>query len=655
MKKIDQECINAIRVLGAECITKAKSGHPGIVLGAAPILHTLFTREINIDSNESKWFDRDRFILSAGHGSMLLYIMLHLSGFKISMDDLMNFRQKGSLTPGHPELGHTDGIDMSTGPLGQGIASAVGMAISEAFLASKFNKLDSKIVNHYTYALCGDGDLEEGVAMEAMSLAGHLKLGKLIVLFDSNDIQLDGEVKFCNSDSVKNKALAMNWNYILVNDGNDCDEIEAAISQAKESNNRPTLIEIKTVIGYGAPNSGENSVHGKPLSQEDIEALRENLGYDYPSFVIPPSVYEFYKENVIERGILADTQWNTELKNYSEKYHNEYEVFQNYIYNSFSIDDYEDMPSWEVGSKESTRKVMGKVLDWISTKLPNIMGGSADLCSSTMVRGANGVFDYDNRQGRNILFGVREHAMAAICNGITAHGGTKGFGSGFFVFSDYMKPAIRLAAISNIPSVFLFSHDSVCVGEDGPSHQPIEQLAMFRAMPNCNLFRPADAVEMTSAMLLAFEETKRPTIVVSTRQPVLNLDCTNYEGVKAGGYIAFEPKVSPNAIMISCGSELSLCIDVAKKLESEGEFVRVVSMPSMCLFDEQSPEYKEMVLPKRITKRLAVEMGATMPWYKYAANVYGIDEFGKSMPLKEIIPYYGFTVNNIYEVYKNIK
>lgn len=655
MKTIEQECVDAIRVVGAECISKAKSGHPGIVLGAAPILHALFTKELNIDSSEPKWFDRDRFVLSAGHGSMLLYVMLHLSGFNITMEDLKSFRQKGSLTPGHPELGHTEGVDLSTGPLGQGIATAVGMAISETFLASKFNKLDYKIIDHYTYVLCGDGDLEEGVAMEAMSLAGHLRLGKLIVLYDSNDIQLDGEVSKCNSDDIKKKVEAMGWNHILVKDGNDSKSIASAIAKAKEKHDKPTMVEVKTTIGFGAPNSGESSIHGKPLSSDELNDLRANLEYDYPSYQFPTRVLAYYKEHVINRGILADTQWNTELKRYAKHFPEEYQLLLDYMYGDFSIDDYENLPSWQPGSSESTRKVMGKVLDWISTKLPNIIGGSADLCASTMVRGANGIYDFDNKQGRNILFGVREHAMAAICNGITAHGGTKGFCSGFFVFSDYLKPAVRLAAISDLPSVFLFSHDSVCVGEDGPSHQPIEQLTMFRSMPNCNLFRPADAVEMTCAMLLAFEETNNPVVIVSTRQNVLNLDCTNYDGVKRGGYIAFEPKGAPTAIIVTCGSELALSIVVAKRLEEENEFVRVVSMPSTFLFDRQPEEYRELILPKRITKRLAIEMGATLPWYKYASNVFGIDTYGQSMPLKEIIEFYGFTEENIYSVYKKIK
>ena len=645
---IDDFCIRTLKVLGADIITKAKSGHPGIVLGAAPIAHTLFTRHINIDSNDEKWFNRDRFVLSAGHGSALLYMLLHLSGYNITMNDLMNFRQKGSLTPGHPEYGYTPGIEVSTGPLGQGLSTAVGLAVAEAHIAEVFNKPELDVVDHYTYVLCGDGDLQEGIAMEAMSLAGHLNLNKLIVLFDSNDIQLDGDVSLANSDDIEAKVKAMNWNYIRVEDGTSVDDIDDAIKEAKQSTLRPTLIEIKTIIGDGAPNSGESSVHGKPLTEEEVAILRKNLNYTETPFTIPSVVKKYYQSSVIERGSQANSEWNKLLSKYSVKYPDEYEMFNKYMFNNVKIDNYDGFPEFEVGSSVSTRVVMGKVLDWAGVHMPSLMGGSADLSSSTQVKGANGIFSKSNGMGRNIKFGVREHAMAAIANGITVHGGLRGFCSGFFVFSDYLKPAVRLAAIMHLPTMFLFSHDTVCVGEDGPTHQPIEHLAMFRSMPDVKVFRPADAKEMASTMLLAFENTKDPMVVVSTRQNMEVLDCTNYEGVSKGGYIAFEPKGTPGYILVTCGSELGLCIEVAKKLEEQNYFVRVVSMVSQELFEEQSKEYKESVLPKRITKRMAVEMGATMPWYKYASKVIGIDEYGKSMPLKHIAEEYGFTVQNIY-------
>lgn len=650
---IDNECIKTLRVIGAEMITKAKSGHPGIVLGAAPIIHTLFTRHLNIDSNDEKWFDRDRFILSAGHGSALLYLMLHFSGFKIPMKELMNFRQKGSLTPGHPEYGHTSGVEMTTGPLGQGISTAVGFAVAEAHLAAKFNKQNCDIINHNTYVLCGDGDLQEGISMEAMSLAGHLGLNKLIVLYDSNDIQLDGTVSLTASDSIENKAKAMNWNYLRVEDGNDVDLIDEAIKEAKIST-KPTLIEIKTEIGYGAPNSGESSVHGKPLTEDEIAQLKENLDSKQMSFTAKEEVIEYYRKTIIERGSQANSSWNYLMSEYAKKYNEDYEILNQYMFDEIKLDSYEGMPEFEVGSSVSTRVVMGKVLDWLSSKLPYLVGGSADLTPSTMVKGADGIFSKVNPTGRNIKFGVREHAMAAITNGITLHGGLRGFCAGFFVFSDYMKPAIRLAAIMNLPSLFFFSHDTVCVGEDGPTHQPIEQLTMFRSMPNTNVFRPADAKEMASALILSIDNKINPTIIVSSRQNLEVLDCTDFDGVSKGAYIAFEPKGTPSALFVTCGSELSLCIKVAKKLEAIDKYVRVVSMPSMYLFEKQSDEYKNYILPKRITKRMAVEMGATMSWYKYASNVHGIDEFGQSMPLKCISEEYGFTEEVLFNEFLEI-
>lgn len=649
----DISCINTIRVFGAEVISKVNSGHPGIVLGAAPIAHTLFTKHLRVNPDDEGWFNRDRFILSAGHGSMLLYMMLHLSGFKISINDLLNFRQKGSLTPGHPEYKHTSGVEISTGPLGQGLATAVGLAIAESYLAAKFNKTDFDVIDHNTYVLCGDGDLQEGVAMEAMSLAGHLGLGKLIVLYDSNDIQLDGSVSLANTESVENKVKAMNWNYLKVTEGNDVDAIDEAIRKAKQSL-RPTLIEVKTIIGYGAPNSGESSIHGKPMNAEALAELRKFLNYTTPSFEVANNVYEYYKTNVRNRGEQEESSWNELLADYNKKFPEEYNELVDFMDDNFKLD-LSYLPKYEVGSNESTRKVMGKVLDYFSSVLPNIMGGSADLTASTMVKGADGIYGTSNPIGRNIKFGVREHAMAAITNGITLHGGLRGFCSGFFVFSDYLKPAVRLAAIMKLPSIFLFSHDTVCVGEDGPTHQPVEQLAMFRCMPNVNLFRPADANEMIAAMIYTFENKEYPTVIVSTRQNVTTLSETKNKDISRGAYIAYEPKGEVDSILVTCGSELELCIQVASKLSSEGRNVRVVSMPSMFLFDKQEKSYKEKILPSKITKRLAVEMGATMPWYKYASNVYGIDEYGKSMPLKEIYVEYGFTVENIYKVFKNIK
>ena len=651
MNSIDTLCVNSLRVIGAEMITKAKSGHPGIVLDAAPILHTLFTRHININSQDEKWFDRDRFVLSAGHGSALLYMMLCLGNY-ITMDDLLNFRQKGSITPGHPEYGHTPGVEVTTGPLGQGIAMSVGLAIAEKYLAAKFNKKGFSVIDHYTYVLCGDGDLQEGISMEAMSLAGHLGLGKLIVLFDSNDIQLDGEVSQVNSDDIKLKVESMGWEYLFVEDGNDCDAVDRAITAAKNTDSKPTLIEIKTIIGYGAPNSGESSIHGKPMPEEDVKSLRKFLNYDFEEIDFPNEVKDFYKENLVNRGYNADSNWNKMLEEYSNLYKEDYDNLCKFMYEEYSINDLNDIPTFDVGIKESTRKVMGKVLDWLSTKLPNIIGGAADLTASTMVKGADGIFGNSNPLGRNIKFGVREHAMAAIANGITLHGGLRGFCSGFFVFSDYLKPAVRLSSIMKVPTLYFFSHDTVCVGEDGPTHQPVEQLTMFRSMPNTNVVRPADAVEMTEAMLMAFEKNTYPTVIVSSRQTLPVLDCTSKNGVRRGAYFVYQPSKPAKYNLLSCGSEVYLCIEAAKKLEAEKIYVNVISMPSMFIFEQQSDDYKKSILSPDL-KTMAVEMGSSMSWYKYADYVLGIDVFGSSMPLKEIYDEYGFTVDNIVNKLKN--
>lgn len=654
MEKIDQLAINTIRLLGVDAINKAKSGHPGIVLGAAPMAYTLFTKHLKVNSGDVNWFNRDRFVLSAGHGSALLYTMLHLSGFNVSIEDLKNFRQLGSLTPGHPEYRHTEGVEMTTGPLGQGISTAVGMALAESYLANKFNKSDIKVVDHNTYVICGDGDLEEGISMEAASLAGHLALGKLIVLYDSNDIQLDGEVALTNTDATKLKFEGMNWQYLRVEDGTDVDAIDAAISEAKKNESQPTIIEIKTIIGHGAPNCGESAVHGAPLGEDNTKILRKNLEYTYEPFEVDKQVYDVFKKNVIERGDDAESLWSIEMQKYSKKYAADYDMLMKFIDNDFEIVD-ENLPVYEIGSKEATRKVLGKMLDQISIDVPNAIGGSADLTPSTFVKGANGNFEADQKHGRNIKFGVREHAMTAIVNGINLHGGLKGFCAGFFIFSDYMKPALRLASIMKLPSIFVFSHDTVCVGEDGPTHQPIEQLTMLRSIPNFNVIRPADAIEVKAALKIAFESKLTPTAITTTRQPLTNLSTTSEDGVRKGAYVVYEPSKKATGIIVTCGSEVELSIEVAKKLEESQEYVRVVSMPSMFLFENQDEAYKESVLPKAITKRLAIEMGHTMPWYKYASNTYGINEFGISAPLKHIHEHYGFTVDNLVNVYKNIK
>lgn len=648
---IDNLCVNTIRLLGVEMINKANSGHPGIVLGSAAIIHTLYTRHLNINVKEVDWWNRDRFILSAGHGSAMLYAINHLAGYDITIEDLKSFRQYQSRTPGHPEYKHTEGVEMTTGPLGQGIASACGMALAEKYLANHFNKDNLNIVDHYTYVLCGDGDLQEGIAQEAISFAGHTNLSKLIVLYDSNDIQLDGEVNLANSENTKLKFESMSWDYQLVKDGNDIEAIDKAICNAKKSN-KPSLIEIKTIIGYGCPDSGTNLIHGKPLGEANTKALRENLGYDYAPFEVDSEVYDFYKENVEKRGIEANQVWSNKLREYHTKFSDKYNEFVNFMTYSFKFD-YSKLKEYPNG--ESTRKILGAYLDEYSNQLPNLIGGSADLTPSTFVKGADGNFEADFLNGRNIRFGVREHAMGAIVNGINLHGGLKAFGAGFFVFSDYMKPAIRQAAIMKLPSIFIFSHDTVCVGEDGPTHEPIEHFAMLRSIPNLNVMRPADYKEVRACLDIAINSISTPSVITTSRQALPTLEHTDSTAARFGAYVVYEACKNIDGILISSGSELSIAIDTAKALEKENIFVRVVSMPSPYLFDNQEEEYKESVLPSSITKRLAIEMGASLPWYKYAKYVKGIDTFGISAPISYMHKHFGFDVESLTEFYKNLK
>lgn len=650
--KTDISNINALRMLGVDMVSKANSGHPGIVLGAAPILYTLFTRFINIDPENPEWWNRDRFVMSAGHGSALLYALYHLCGYAISIEDLKNFRQFNSLTPGHPEYRHTPGIEMTTGPLGQGVATAVGMALAQNYMSNRFDKGPYPICNHKTYVLCGDGDLQEGIAQEALSLAGHLHLDNLVILYDSNDIQLDGSVDLDNTEDVKMKYEAMHFNYFKVEDGNDVEEIEESISQANKLKG-PSIIEVKTIIGFGASNEGTNAVHGSPITGEALDDLRLKLNYHRKPFDVSSTVYSYFEENVKQRGTIAEVNWSHQLEGYMKEYPELYKEYEDFNYDSFKPN-YKKHTKWEVGAIESTRKIVGKLFDHYSIDLPNILGGSADLTPSTFIKGANGDFEANHKQGRNIKFGVREHAMGAIVNGINLHGGLKGFCSGFFVFSDYLKPAIRQAAIMELPSIFVFSHDSVCVGEDGPTHQPIEHFAMLRSIPNLNVIRPADAKESIGAVRLAFESQRTPTVITTSRQGLPVLKRTDEDLVSKGAYVVFEPSDKLDGILISCGSELAITLDAAALLFEEGINVRVVSMPSMYLFDKQSAEYKEEILPSSITNRLAIEMAASMPWYKYSQNVYGIDRFGISAPIKHIHEYFGFTKENLANEFKKI-
>ena len=640
---METKAINAIRMLGVDAVNQANSGHPGIVLGAAPMAYTLFTNHLNVYVKQPKWINRDRFILSAGHGSMLLYALNHLIGFKISMNDLKNFRQIGN-TPGHPEYGHTDGVETTSGPLGQGISNAVGMAIAEEHLAKRFNKENFPIVNHHTYVICGDGDLQEGVALESMSLAGHLGLGKLIVLFDSNSIQLDGPVSMAYSERHKEKFEAMGWQYLCVDDGNDLWAINKAISKAKKNTDKPTLIEVKTVIGYGTSISGTSKVHGSPVGKDEAQQLRTKLDWNYEPFDIPKDVYNHYKQKVAFRGKRAFNKWTKLVDNYQIHFPEDYKLFSSF-FDHVEVD-YNELIDQLIAPKDATRNYSGKIIDFLSKKYLNLIGGSADLTASTKAKGSDGHFSKENRLGRNINFGVREHAMGAIVNGMVLHGGLKVFGGAFFVFSDYMKPTIRLAAIMGIPSIFVFSHDSIAVGEDGPTHQPVEQLTGLRSIPNLNVIRPADANETAAAWKIALESVKTPTVIILTRQNVDSINTTHYEGVLKGAYVVSKEEKTLDGILLAAGSEVGLAIQAKKILKEHGKDIRVVSMPSHFNFEKQTKNYRKQILSKR-AKTMAIEMGSSLSWYKYANEIYAIDTFGISAPLNDALNHFGFTAEKI--------
>ena len=648
-----EKSINAIRFLGLDMINKANSGHPGIVLGAAPIMYTLFTKHLKITPSASQWFDRDRFILAAGHGSALLYATLHLSGYEISMEEIKNFRQLGSVTPGHPEYRHTDGVEATTGPLGQGIANAVGLAIAENYLRATFNKKDLNVVDHYTYALCGDGDLQEGVTLEALSLAGHLGLERLIVLFDSNDVQLDGPTKEAVSEDLKMKMESMQWEYINVADANDTDAIDAAITQAKSSD-KPSFIEVKSIIGYGATAQGTSATHGAPIGVEETTTMREAFGYETEPFKVSEAIYHDFFKKVAERNDFHQAEWIEKMDEYSERYPKDFEHLERIINNEsdFDIASYFEMEPMH--HEEATRASIGKLIPKLSEALVEMVGGSADLSGSTKVKGINGNFSSKNPTGRNINFGVREHAMAAIINGMTLHH-LKAFSGGFFIFSDYMKPAIRLAALMEIPSTFIFTHDSVAVGEDGPTHEPIEQLAVFRSTPHLVTLRPAHANEVRHALRFALESKKTPVAIVLTRQNTKVTTEVDYKNFKKGAYIAKDYDTI-DGVFIATGSEVELAMAASEQLSERHDInVRVVSMPSMELFIQQSSKYQESILPASVTKRLAVEMGASGLWYRFASEVHGIDTFGASAPGKDVMAHFGFTVDAIVKRYRNIK
>lgn len=653
--------VNAIRFLGVDAIEKSKSGHPGVVMGAAPMAYSLYTKHLRVNPSQPNWINRDRFVLSAGHGSMLLYALLHLSGFEdISIDEIKNFRQWGSKTPGHPEYGHTVGVDVTTGPLGQGISMAVGLAQAERLLAAKYNREGYPIFDHYTYVIAGDGDFMEGVSGEASSYAAKQNLDKLIVLYDSNDICLDGETNDAFTESVRARYDAYGWHTILVEDGNNIEAIGLAIEEAKAAG-KPSLIEIKTVIGYGAPTKGgTNAVHGAPLGAEEATATRRALNWGYAPFEVPQEVYDDFKENVADRGEAAYDAWSNLVGEYRQAYPKEAREVDAIIDGKDPVNITEaDFPVYENGFSQATRNSSQDAINAAADVLPNFLGGSADLAHSNMTYiKADGLQDADHPLNRNIQFGVREFAMAAVLNGMAIHGGLRVYGGTFFVFSDYLKAAVRLSALQGVPVTYVFTHDSIAVGEDGPTHEPIEHLAGLRATPNLVVFRPADARETQAAWHYALTSQNTPTALVLTRQ---NLDVeagSSFTSVAKGAYVTYETDSDFNTILLASGSEVNLAVKAAKELEAQGEKVRVVSVPSTELFDEQSAAYKEAILPNSVRRRVAIEMAASQPWYKYVGldgAVIGIDKFGASAPAAQVIENYGFTVDNVVKVVKGLK
>ncbi|WP_075565041.1 transketolase [Streptococcus timonensis] len=652
--------VNAIRFLGIDAINKANSGHPGVVMGAAPMAYNLFTKNLRINPAQPNWINRDRFILSAGHGSMLLYALLHLSGFEdVNMDEVKNFRQWGSKTPGHPEFGHTAGVDATTGPLGQGIATATGFAQAERFLAAKYNREGYNIFDHYTYVICGDGDLMEGVSSEAASYAGLQKLDKLIVLYDSNDINLDGETKDSFTENVRARYDAYGWHTVLVKDGTDLEAIQAAIDEAKASG-KPSLIEVKTIIGYGSPNKqGTNGVHGAPLGADETAATRQALGWDYEPFEIPAEVYADFKENVADRGTEAYQTWTKLVAAYKETYPELAAEVEAIIDGCDPVElKPEDFPALENDFSQATRNSSQDALNVIAEKMPNFLGGSADLAHSNMTYiKTDGLQDDANRLNRNIQFGVREFAMGTVLNGMALHGGLRVYGGTFFVFSDYLKAAVRLSALQGLPVTYVLTHDSIAVGEDGPTHEPIEHLAGLRAIPNLNVFRPADARETQAAWYLATKSKTTPTALVLSRQNLTVEEGTDFNKVAKGAYVVYENAADFDTILIATGSEVNLAVSAAKELAGQGGKVRVVSMPSTDVFDVQDAAYKEEILPNTVRRRVAIEMGASQNWYKYVGldgYVLGIDSFGASAPAPKVLAEYGFTVENLVNIVKNL-
>ncbi|QAY66480.1 transketolase [Paenibacillus protaetiae] len=652
-QELEQLTIDTIRTLSIDAINEANSGHPGLPMGAAPMAYALWANQLKHNPNHSTWFNRDRFILSAGHGSALLYSLLHLFGYGVSIDDLKQFRKLNSLTPGHPEVGHTDGVEATTGPLGQGIATAVGVAMAEAHLAAKFNREGYPVVDHYTYALVGDGCLMEGVSYEAMSMAGHMKLGKLIALYDSNDISLDGELNLSFSENIQKRAESANWQYLRVEDGNDVAAITKAIEEAKLNADQPTIIEIRTIIGYGSPKvAGTNKAHGNPLGLEEAKATKAAYGWNYEENFYVPAEVKAHLESIKDKGDAEESVWNRLIASYKEAHPELAKELLDAISGKVLIEA-KDVLTFDTSKTVSTRVASGQAINHFVKSIPSIFGGSADLSHSTMTDIAGEkTFAVESYAGRNVYFGVREHAMGAAGNGMALHGGVKPFVSTFFVFNDYLRPSIRLAAISKLPVTYVFTHDSIAVGEDGPTHEPVEHLAALRAIPGLTVIRPADANETANAWAYALQQNEGPVALVLSRQnlPVFEETKANVAQLSSGAYVLTETNATPDVILVATGSEVSLAVEAKAKLEQDNVSVRVVSMPSWELFEKQTDEYKESVLPAAVKNRVVIETGIRQGWERYAGNdgkIISIDTFGASGNGNQVLAYFGFTADNV--------
>ena len=651
MGKIDELSINTIRMLSIEAIEKANSGHPGLPLGCAPMAFTLWKYQMKHNPNNPNWINRDRFVLSAGHGSMLLYSLFHIFGYGLDIEEIKNFRQLGSKAPGHPEYGHTIGVETTTGPLGQGLGNAVGMAIAETFIANRFNKDNYNIIDHYTYVIAGDGCLMEGITSEASSLAGTLKLGKLIVLYDSNNISIEGSTDIAFDEDTVQRYKAYHWQVIEVDDGNDIEKINMAIAEAKAEKEKPSIIVVKNIIGYGCvEKQGKAGIHGTPLGEKSIKDTKDFLNWKYDPFIVPEEV----KKDMVEFRDEANKNeeiWNESFKEYENRYPETSKQLKEWIANDYSESVLEDEKFFEFDKAISTREASGEIIGRINKIVPNFIGGSADLSPSnkTYMKG-RGDFSAIDRSGANLHFGVREHAMASIANGIYLHGGLNVFAATFFIFCDYMKGAMRLSALMKLPIIYVLTHDSIGVGEDGPTHQPIEQLASLRSIPNMTVFRPADAKETAVGWLVALAKKDGPTSLILSRQKLPLYNETSKEAIKGAYILKNSKKEIPDLILIASGSEVELIYNAQIELEKSGIDCRVVSMPSFELFEKQSTEYKEKILPRNVINRIAVEAGTSFGWYKYIGlngEVIAIDDFGASGKAEELFIKFGFTTKNI--------